>query len=97
MRDFSPSDDIVVTSAGKPEPFVIPMDGNAVDVLQEIMSECEAKRAFYESHKSESGTALWGRVIEKARKFAMVNALSENPRNPCITGKGLRWAFDIAA
>lgn len=42
------------------------------------------------------GTTVWGRVSEQSRKLALLYAISENRRQPEISGAAARWAVDFA-
>ena len=53
-------------------------------MLTESRQACEVEYTKAEARGDAVGTTVWGRVNEHTRKLALVYAVSEDHREPCI-------------
>lgn len=75
-----------------PVPRIVPQTEEARMILSEARLEAEAEYARAEAAGDESGTTVWARVSEHARKLALLHAVSESHTNPEIGRAAAAWA-----
>jgi hypothetical protein len=78
-----------------PVPAVVPHTDQAKEILIASRLEAEAEYERAEASSDAVGTTVWGRVSEQSRKLALLYAISENHRQPEISGEAARWAVDF--
>ena len=74
------------------EPYTVTETADAEKKRKDVVARCEA---LYRSSKTTSEKALWSRAAEKSSKLALLYAISENPRDPLISGSAVEWAWCI--
>jgi hypothetical protein len=79
-----------------PVPQVVPYNDDALHMLIESRRACEAEYSKAESRGDAVGTTVWGRVNEHTRKLALIYAVSEGHRTPCIRVAAVAWATRFA-
>ncbi len=75
-----------------PVPAIVEQTPEALDLLIATRKGADAEYAKSQSAADEVGTAVWGRVNEQARRFALLYAISENHQQPVITRQAAEWA-----
>ena len=77
-----------------PQPRTVPMEAKAKLLLKDVRREADAMYAKYEQSESanECALALWARAGEKASKFALVRAISQDVNAPVIREEDIAWA-----
>lgn len=79
-----------------PAPAIVPHSDDARRILVAARIEAEGEYERAEASNDPVGTTVWGRVSEQSRKLALLYAISENRRQPEISGAAARWAVDFA-
>lgn len=77
-----------------PQTRTVPMEARAKLLLKDVRREADAMYAKYEQSESanECALALWARAGEKASKFALVRAISQDVNAPVIREEDIAWA-----
>jgi hypothetical protein len=78
-----------------PTPDVVPHDAAALAMAQEIRDRADAAYAMAEAANDTIGMAIWARANEKARKLALLHAVSVNHARPVISIETVRWSWTI--
>ncbi len=78
-----------------PTPDVVPHDPAALAMAQEIRDRADAAYATAEAADDTIGMAIWARANEKARKLALLYAVSVNHARPVISVEAVRWSWAI--
>ena len=76
-----------------PRPALVPETAQAKAVFRELREEADARYSQAEEKDDPTAMAIWARAYEKARKLALIYAVSENHRSPQITESAARWAW----
>lgn len=79
-----------------PMPQVVPYNDDALRMLTESRQACEVEYSKAEARGDAVGTTVWGRVNEHTRKLALIYAVSEDHRAPCIRVAAVEWATRFA-
>jgi hypothetical protein len=80
-----------------PTPRVVPQTAGAKAILAELRSHADDQYSRAEAANDTMGMAIWARANEKARRFALVHACSENHAEPVISEGAARWASDLVS
>lgn len=75
-----------------PVPRIVQHTAEAREILMATRLEAEAEYSKAEAAGDETGTTVWGRVSEHARKLALLSAISENHTHPEIGRSAATWA-----
>ena len=78
-----------------PIPAVVPHSDQAKQILVASRLEAEEEYERAEANNDAVGTTVWGRVSEQSRKLALLYAISEDHRQPEISGSAAQWAVDF--
>jgi hypothetical protein len=81
-----------VASTIIPQPKVVPITLEA----EKVFDELEEYRNKIHKEKNRVKDALWGRVVEQARQFALIYACSADKENPMIDENAAGWAAELA-
>lgn len=79
-----------------PQPYVIPMADGVQELYNQFRAEADEEYSRSEEKNDLAAISLWNRSFEKARKLAMLYALSENPKEPVLTSTAINWAWRLA-
>lgn len=80
-----------------PEPYCVPYSDSTVrELYANYRMAADDLYAKYEKKSDMTATALWNRAFEKARKLALLYALSENPEEPVLTKEAIQWGWEFA-
>lgn len=80
-----------------PDPRVIAFAPGVADMFRQYRSEADDMYSTFEDMGDLPAMALWNRTFEKARKLAMLYALSAAPEAPELTADAARWGWEFAA
>lgn len=95
MSAVSTGVDLEDTGTGETDPWVVPWGPGSEELLQCRRQEIWKKR---EQAASEAESAIWGRVMEKSIKLALLHAASlhgPDPEQLVIGVPSLDWAFGV--
>lgn len=91
-RDFEPAGNDL--SMAHPKPHVIPSDREAEELLERFRVECDRS---WDAAESEAERTIHARTCEKARKLALLYAVSEaRPPEARITKAAAEWSVAFA-
>jgi hypothetical protein len=76
-----------------PRPALVPESAAATAVFRQLRAEADVRYAQAEERDDPTAMAIWARAYEKARKLALIYAVSENHLDPRITESAARWAW----
>jgi predicted transcriptional regulator len=79
-----------------PGPRTVQSTDEAKTLMADGRAEVEEYYGASEDAGDSVGAAIWGRVIEHARKLALIYAVSENPQQPLIGKEAVTWAHRFA-
>ena len=79
-----------------PDPAVVPFAPGVREMYQQYRAEADDQYAQNEDRHDLPAMAMWNRAFEKARKLALLYALSGSPESPVITPDAARWGWDLA-
>ena len=75
-----------------PTPLRVPQSDEATGVFREIRERADAEYGRCERVNDPAGMAIWARAYEKARRLALLYAVSACRGNPTITPDAAAWA-----
>jgi hypothetical protein len=75
-----------------PIPHRVPQTPEAEAVFRSIRERADAEYASAESQNDPAGMAIWARAYEKARRLALLYAVSVCRDNPVVTPEAATWA-----
>ncbi len=75
-----------------PAPRRVPQTDRATAVFRDVRERADAEYARCERDHDPAGMAIWARAYEKARRLALVHAVSGCREAPRITDDGAAWA-----
>jgi hypothetical protein len=78
-----------------PTPDVVPHEPTALALAQEIRQYADASYGAAEAADDTIAMAIWARANEKARKLALLYAVSANHARPVITIDAVRWSWAV--
>jgi len=73
-------------------PILVPHSPGALELVTNYRIMADEEYTLSENAGDEAGMALWARSNEKARRLALIYAVSERPRSPRITEEAVNWA-----
>jgi uncharacterized protein YndB with AHSA1/START domain len=76
-----------------PRPALVPETSRATAVFRELRTEADVRYARAEEKDDPTAMAIWARAYEKARKLALIYAVSENNLEPRISESAATWAW----
>ena len=79
-----------------PTPAVVPFAPGVREMYQQLRAEADDQYAQFEDRHDLAAMAMWNRAFEKARKLALLYALSASPDAPEISPAAARWGWDFA-
>lgn len=79
-----------------PTPAVVELDEGAKAEAAQIRLLSDAAYAHVQIADDTIAMAVWARAVEKARKMALLYAISVNHQRPVITAEAIRWGWTIA-
>lgn len=82
-------------SSWHPRPHLVPCTDEAGDVLTELRREADRQYADAEGRDDPTAMAIWARAYEKARKLALIYAVSASHEHPRIEAPAARWAGEL--
>jgi hypothetical protein len=83
-------------SAEHPTPAIVPLSADAQTAAAEVRVAGDAAYAQAQVADDTIGMAVWARAAEKARKLALLYAISANHEHPKITAEAIRWGWTVA-
>jgi hypothetical protein len=75
-----------------PTPTRVPQTDEAAVIFRDIRERADAEYARCERVNDPAGMAIWARAYEKARRLALLHAVSACRDNPIITPIAATWA-----
>ncbi|MBX3399528.1 MAG: bifunctional DNA primase/polymerase [Gemmataceae bacterium] len=75
-----------------PTPHRVPHTDEAAAVFRDVRERADAEYARCERANDPAGMAIWARAYEKARRLALLHAVSACRDNPVITPDAATWA-----
>ncbi len=78
-----------------PTPDVVPHEPTALALAQEIRQFADASYGAAEAADDTIAMAIWARANEKARKLALLYAVSANHARPVISVEAVRWSWAV--
>ncbi|CAN5470169.1 hypothetical protein BH11PLA2_BH11PLA2_21110 [soil metagenome] len=75
-----------------PTPLRVPQTDEAAAAFRTIRERADIEYAACERKNDPAGMAIWARAYEKARRLALLHAVSACRENPVITADGANWA-----
>jgi hypothetical protein len=75
-----------------PIPHRVPQTDDATALFRDIRERADAEYAECEQANDPAGMAIWARAYEKARRLALLYAVSACRENPTITPEAATWA-----
>ena len=75
-----------------PLPHRVPQTDAAAAVFRDIRERADAEYARCEQANDPAGMAIWARAYEKARRLALLHAISGCRDNPVIAPEAAAWA-----
>ena len=91
---FEPLPDAGDLDKEYPDPPLVKITDAARERYREVQRKCDDHYRSA-SPADEAARALWARAYEKVRRLALVYACSENHTTPCVTAKGVQWAWEF--
>lgn len=82
--------------AQHPTPAIVPLAADAQDAAHEVRAAGDAAYAQAQASDDTIGMAVWARAAEKARKLALLYAISADHEHPQITAEAIRWGWSVA-
>ena len=76
-----------------PIPVCVEATAEAEAAMEECRAFADERYAEAEDKDDPAGMAIWARAYEKARKLALVYAVSENALKPRISEAAVQWAW----
>ena len=92
-RDFVPGDGNL--GILNPTPKVVMMTKEAEAIMVTYCEHADQQYTKAETCEDIAAMALWARAGEKARRFCLCYAISENHLDPKITANAARWATEF--
>lgn len=77
------------------DPYCVPYNRDALERFDAGLNDA-VKAGRKEKRESEERAVLWTRVIEKARKLALLYACSECAEEPIVGLEAANWAIELA-
>jgi hypothetical protein len=75
-----------------PDPTRVPQTETATVTFRDIRERADAEYASCERTNDPAGMAIWARAYEKARRLALLHAVSACRDKPVVTAEGAAWA-----
>jgi hypothetical protein len=75
-----------------PVPHRVPQTAEAEAVFRAIRERADAEYTRAEAQNDPAGMAIWARAYEKARRLALLYAVSVCRDNPVVTSEAAAWA-----
>lgn len=94
--DFRPGGDRNNLAAWHPQPRTVELTPDALSVMRTARLEADAEYAKAHEGNDEPAMAVWARAYEKARRLALIYAVSENHLEPMISRQAAEWAWAFA-
>lgn len=88
---FNPGGGGLVQDA-TPRQATVPYSSSAETIFQDLEDMAHERR----QDKNEGIACMWTRVVEKARKLALIYACSKSFSNPVVDGEAASWAVELA-
>lgn len=79
-----------------PTPAVIPFAPGVPEMWRQYRAEADDMYSQSEDMADLPAMAMWNRTFEKARKLALIYALSAAPEMPEVTADAARWGWEFA-
>lgn len=76
-----------------PQLVIVPETPAASALLGAVAQAADAR--YHAAENNCAAQTLWTRAAEKARKLALLHAISVSPREPVVTDAGVRWAWHL--
>lgn len=78
-----------------PTPDVVPHDPAALAAAQDVRAQADVAYSIAEAASDTISMAIWARANEKARKLALLYAVSANHARPVISAEAVRWSWTV--
>jgi hypothetical protein len=92
---FKPRDETSTFKGFIPHPALVEPDEQAEVLLSEFREWADDQYAKAEEKDDPAAMAIWARGYERARKLALIHAVSEFHENPRVSVSAARWACEI--
>lgn len=79
-----------------PTPTIVPLAADAEVAAAAVRAAGDAAYAQAQTGDDTIGMAVWARAAEKARKLALLYAISADHEHPQITAEAIRWGWSVA-
>ena len=78
-----------------PVPAIVPLDDGGTAEVARLRLLGDAAYTKAQASDDAIAMAVWARAVEKARKLALLYALSVNHEHPVITADAVRWGWTV--
>jgi hypothetical protein len=82
-------------STEHPTPTIVPLNDDAQVAAAEVRLAGDAAYAQAQTADDPIAMAVWARAAEKARKLALLYAISADHEHPQITAEAIRWGWTV--